>query len=247
MSMLLNSPILAAPAAAGIQFVGGLICPRTPTSTADSSHSMSGTLTGGIASSPQAGDFVLVMYGSGSTNDQSVKVIKDTSAVAYTSLVGLYANATNDANLAIAYRMLASSPDLTVVLGSQGGSNNGGGAIILVFRGVNVSSPFDVAYVQSVVTNTGRPNPPAITPVTAGAYIVACGAHGGPNSGNADVTSSDLSGFKATSAVGTNRSGGAGAGYHAWTTGAFDPAQFGGGTTGATDAAIGVSMALRPA
>lgn len=197
---------------------------------------------------PADGDLVVVAYGNGAAFDHNMQVI---TAPAYTEVCDLYSNAssTNDINLGVFYRILQSGDSRSLTVDGAGINANGVSVVVMVFRGVDDTTPMDVAAVTDSGIAFGRPNPPAITPTTPGAWIVVAGAAGAFS--GAAFTNSDLS-------TSTNhwRTGNGddtqdsmiGLGVKTnWASGAFDPAQWGGGTTGGTDAWIACTMALRPA
>jgi hypothetical protein len=61
------------------------------------------------------------------------------------------------------------------------------------------------------------------------------------------LTSSDFDLFTSTPFSAAQRSHANAFGLKAWSSGAFDAAQFGGGNAGGTDTSISVAFALRPA
>jgi len=113
------------------------------------------------------------------------------------------------------------------------------------WRGVDTTTPQDVTPVSAVGTTLN--GFPAITPVTAGAHIVADGAMLGPTSttnvtwatNNLDALSNDFG-----SNVTTTTNAFLGSGYEAWTSGAFTPNLTHAVTSTRT---ISIAYALRPA
>lgn len=246
MSMLLNSYILAAAAAAGLQYVGGLEVDGSSWGAGNTTVSLSGTLTGGLASSPQAGDFCIVGYSQAGTADRTARAISN-AAGAFTSLMTQYVNDTNDTSITIKYKFLESPIDYDLIMGTPSSSGNGVNVSIQVFRGVNVSTPFDVAEVTVALTDTALANPGAITPVTAGAIIGTFAACAMGASISTAYTSSDYDAFTSSARSGTNRSHTAAFGRKAWTSGAFNAAVYGGPSANVADSCIAVAFALRPA
>jgi hypothetical protein len=203
-------------------------------------------LTGGLASVPAAGDLVVVAYHVGATSDLAL-TIRNASAVDYT-LIGseLYQNDTYDSNLRVAYRFMPGTPETTLILSGTGSISNAGRYTIHVFRGVDPSSPLDVAAVTAGAIDTRVVNPGAITPSTAGAWIYVAG--GAATATGGTYTAAYLSDFRAGTTSDTVDSQ-IGAGYYSgWTSGSYDPASFGGGGTSTTnDSWTSVTVALRPA
>lgn len=244
MSMMLN-PYRFGAGAAGIQYVGGVV--TAPNYVSPLTFSLSGVLTGGIAASPNAGDFCIVSYSQSSTADRTNRSIANAISE-FTLLTTDYASDTNDANFTVKYKFLESPIDYDIIIGIPNATTTMGALVnIQVFRGVNVASPFDVAAVTTNTLNTALPDPGSITPITAGAVIgmFAAGARGATLS---DVyTSSDYDAFVAQSASASSRSLAQAFGRKAWTSGAFDAAALGGIAANVADACLSVTFALRPA
>jgi len=141
----------------------------------------------------------------------------------------------------------APSSDTSVeVQGSVDGSNDSEVVSVHVWRGVDQTTPVDVATTTATGINWGRPNPPAITPITAGAIVVACGL--GANPSNAGVfTTTDLSNFATVRESAPFYKSIVGMGSAAWTSGALDPAAFSGGSNSSGASWCAATMALRPA
>ncbi len=205
------------------------------------------SLAGGLASQPADGDLIVVSYGTCDTSDAALG-IKDASDVDYT-LVGSerYSDDNYDANMRTAYKFAGSTPDTQVKISS---SPQGYAGIIMVsvWRGVDPSTPLDVAAVQTSGINSPFANPGSITPSTSGAVILlfgagATGTAAVPYSDPGDLTEfqsldNDQSGLGGRSTVG-------GMGYKTWTSGAFDAAQWvtGGGSQFSW---VATALALRP-
>ena len=146
-----------------IQYVGGVSA-----NSASASYSLSLTsLTGGIASSPASTDLVVVITGFTATADGNPGVTSPSSGV--TEIQDLYVNGTTaDANLSVSYFFAGATTSVTVT-----GNTTAGATAILVFRGVNATTPIDLASTTATSTSTFDPDPPAITPVTTGSAIIA--------------------------------------------------------------------------
>lgn len=198
-------------------------------------------LTGGASSSAAAGDFVIAVYATGSAADRALAITDGTNN--YT-LIGseLYANGTSyDANLRVAYKRLTGA-DASVTFGPTGSVQDAGAAAVHVWRNVDSTNPLDVSAVTATGTATGRPDAESISPTTSGTVVIVAG--GGAAATGATYTASELSNFRtATSA--DNNDAMVGVGSYAWTSGAFNPAQWTGGTTNAADSWAAVTIALR--
>ena len=120
---------------------------------------------------------------------------------------------------------------------------------VLVFSGVNASTPIDVTTTTATGINGMTPNPPAITPVTAGAKIISMGAAAHGSGSTVTFTSPDLSGFLSAYSADNNECT-LGVGYKDWTSGAFDPGAFslvGAGFDDPNWSWAALTLALRPA
>lgn len=188
-------------------------------------------LTGGLASVPAAGDFVIITYAVGATLDWLLS-IANTGATAYT-LLGTegYATDTYDINRRTAYRVMPGTPETQFVLSSNSGGTsstaNAGAYTIHVFRGIH-ETPLEQAVQQGSLFNTSTLDPGSITPTTAGTVIYVVGAAALATGRQGVYTSSDLTGFLSSAQDDTNAVN-IGAGYFEWSSGTFSPATFGGG------------------
>ena len=223
-----------------IEFVGS----RSVASTSTSNFTVSLTgLTGGLATAPVQGDFVLVVrsWAAGSAADRSMT----TSSAGWTELVELYSNDTFSTNLAIYYKFMGAIPDTGITLNAHT-TGDSSAIAVYVFRNVDLTTPFDVTQTTVTQTNTGIPNPPAITPTTTNSIIVVA-AGSAHNDGTDTYTANYLTSFRTQGGNSTNDST-VGIGYLTWTSGAYDPAAWtftAGGTTSNYSTAS-VTMALRP-
>lgn len=137
------------------------------------------------------------------------------------------------------YKFMGASPD-TFISGLN--DNDRTPYIAMVFRGVDTTTPLDVAYTQSSTAASGMPNPPSITTVSDGCMIVAVG-----HLDDDDITATAPSGYTLAATKNTGAEAGATvmAAYLLQTTaGAEDPGVFGGGGSDENEAR---TLALRPA
>jgi hypothetical protein len=228
-----------------VVFVGGVTGSKT--SSSNSTLALNSGLTGGIASAAASGDFVLAVYGVGSNSDDTLAITDGSTA--YT-LIGSELNSadgTRNINLRVAYKFITA--DTTTTFGGVSDATQDAGAKgIFVFRGVNVSTPLDVAATTATGIDTTRPNPPSITPVTAGSIIVSLGTGMKEHSETMSFSSSDLDSFRTQYAQGTLWGAVLGVGLKTG-GGTFDPATFtlATGSDSTTAAWAAMSIALRPA
>ncbi len=240
--------LMAVPSWANIEYVGGQTGGFNGTA---SSTVVTFSLTGGLASTPAASDFVVVTYCTAANSDDAM-TIKDPATTDYTAFgVELYANDNVDVNMETSYKVMGGTPDADVTLGPTGGLDDAAVYTIQVFRGVH-ATPLEQAVAQGTITNTHMPTFGAITPTTGGTIVIiaACGTSGADNNG-AVYTSSDLSAFLSTyqqTPGGADFDGMVGAGYFPWVAGAYTAAAFGGGgSDSVSDSGTAKIIAIKPA
>lgn len=208
--------------------------------------SLSGTLTGGIASSPAPGDIVVVASGFGN-NASSAPTCSGDQSGTYTGLFNaLHVNDTWDTEFRAFYSLMGSTPDTSLTIGRVSNGAYGGATVVHVWRGVDATTPFDVATVTATSANASRPNPPAITPVTAGAVVIACGAGMQTTAGGAFTIPSGMSNGVSAHSNGTTSDIGTFIASFAWVSGAYDPAAVTGGTTSTSGSWAAATLVLRP-
>lgn len=193
------------------------------------------------------GDLVVAAFAFGNTTDYVFPAI-----TGWTLLGEAYANGTvNDANVGVYYKIMSSTVDTTVTITGPGGAADASIGLAHVFRGTH-STPIDVYTAgthNATGTGTGAVNPAAITPATAGAIICVVGALANP-AGAVLTTGGDLSTATNHFRTGTSPdtsdiSIGFGIKID-WTSGAFDPAAWGGGgTRAAGDSWAAMTFSLR--
>lgn len=197
----------------------------------------------------QQGDLVLVAVENASTvNRTQAQLTPSGYTAAHTDD---YRNDSNDSNFLVSYKVMGSTPDTSVAIPASNATTAGVGYAIYVFRGVNtVGGPFDATTVVTGNINTGIANAAAITPVTAGAWIVVFGgaavAAGAVFTNPAGMSATTNHFRSATITSTTNDANIGGAIYTGWTSGAYDPAAFGGSTSTNTGSWSAVTMALKP-
>ena len=225
-----------------IQFVGGTGAGRAG-STSTASQSLT-SLTGGIASAPAEGDLVIVVVATASQGRNP------SCAISGWNTIGTQLNVTTqtyDVSLQVSYKFMGSTPDTSVTIPSTGNIDDGQSRRVLVFRGVDPTTPFDVSPVSATGTGTTRFNAPAITPTTAGAWIAIFGGGSAAASTTALGTPSGISGWGAYNGADIN-DGSAGGGYYdGWTSGSYDPAApTTGGSVNTANSWAAWTIALRP-
>jgi hypothetical protein len=232
---------------ATITYVGGTSTSFIGSASGVEGVSLDDTLTGGSSGSPATGDLVIVVYATGSSVDRSIGV----TTAGYTEVAELYSNVVGtDTNLSVSRALFGvdEGGTIDVELSVTGNANDSGMVEVHVWRGVDQTTPLDVTSTTATGTGTARPNPPSITPVTAGAMIIACGGGATASPGGAAFTQtgSELSNFISDAGQLSPNAAMAGVGSKAWTSGAFDPAAWVGGANNAGDSWAAVTLALRP-
>lgn len=212
-----------APLPTSISFVGS--------ATGSTSISLT-SLTGGLRSAAQANDFVLVVSGqgidTGTTNNVNI--------VGYTNIANLLTDgdADDDLYMDVSYKYLTEA-DTSVSI------TNGVASVAFVFQGVSQSQPIDVTTTTNLTT-TVSVSPPAITPVTAGAWIVSAVGIGS-DTDDAVFTNSTLSGTRNATGARTHA---AMAYYSSWTSGSYTPTGWATNDGDGTGGGAAVTIALRP-
>lgn len=190
------------------------------------------------------GDVVVVCWGFTNPTDLTLSI----GTTGYTKVCDLFAVDTRSTNMAVAYKVMGDTPDTTVSLSTSSAVGYPLLYAIHAWRGVNAATPLDVAATTATGSNFGRPDCPAITPVTAGAVVLACGLAGDGGTTTAVFTAPTGMGNLSTfTAVGTIAGADVGIASAVWAGGAYDPAAFGGGSNSTSDSWCAATLALRPA
>ena len=208
--------------------------------TSDNTVALTG-LTGGTDTAPQAGDIIIIGFSAGyNTNALSLSIVSS----GYTSVGPITGFDSYDTTLVGGYKVMSSTPDADVIVSGTTDAAAAGVVTVHVWRGVDPTTPMDVAAETAADANGGRPTPPAITPVTSGAVIVMMGGSaGGTTTG---VFTSGLSNFISRYEVDTYRTAG-GVGSANWIGGTYTPTQWAGSSTNVAYAWAAITLALRPA
>lgn len=197
------------------------------------------SLTGGIASSPAAGDVVIVVYANKATADYNLGL----ATSGYTELADLYSPDTRKAALGVYAKTMGASPDTSVTATNpEGGSYHSLAAH--VWRNTNVASGIVTPIATATGLNSGVPDPPGVTPTVSGSVIVVIGAGSAVDaSGSVFSAPSGITLFQSNQPSAINLAMGA---YVGWTSGAYDCAAFGGGSGSVLDSWAAASIVLQP-
>lgn len=224
-----------------IAYVGGQVAGRTnPTSATEVTFSF----TGGLSSTPAAGDLVIVTAVTGSQGGTPAMAV--TTPTGYTALGQLDQPATRDTSLDVSYKFMGGTPDTTVTIPGTTDNAWAEAYSIQAFRGVDTTTPLDATSTSAENIDSSRCNPASITPVTTGAYVVICGGGAAATGANYTAPANYTTNFLTASGADTTDAM-VGSGYREWAGGAENPAAYTGGTTNAGDTWAVYTIALRPA
>ena len=200
-------------------------------------------LTGGLAAAPSVGDFIVIAWACCTAGVD----LAPTAPSGFTEIVNLWPNDTYEANLLVWWKF-ADAGDLSSITLPRGGAGDRSmAAHFYVYRGVDTGTPFDVTTTVASAVNSNDPDPPSITPATAGAKILVVGAAADANMTSFSNPGADLTDFFSNWRAGTiDITLGSGRKEN-WVSGAFNPSAWtaGAGSTGNSWSAA--SMAIRPA
>jgi hypothetical protein len=153
-----------------IQYVGGATASARDTGTVTVTFT---SLTGGIGGGVLTDDVVVVATALGKNSNVAMTM----STAGYTTLFDLYGDDNDDTNLGIFYKVMGATPDTSATTGNTLTTNDTAVLGVQVWRRVNTSTPIGVSG-SFVSSNTGDPNPPAITTGTRGSLVIAVGSSG---------------------------------------------------------------------
>lgn len=195
-------------------------------------------LTGGIDTAAREGDVVFVMHASRRSSDEEVGV----ATAGYTEVADIYGSANEGANLSVSHKRMGPTPDTSVTTNTLVGGRVC--AIAYVLRNVDPDTVLDVAVVTATKTNSGIADPGSITPLNAGALVLAVGASisstttalTGPSGYSNHVTICNTSNANYIHL---------GVAMKAWTSGSEDPGAWSGVTDNALFGSAAVTIAVR--
>ena len=163
----------------------------------------------------------------------------------------LYSNDVNDCNLDMYYKIAVSGDSAaTMTFAAVGGTNASNVAVVMVFRGVDQVTPFDVDATTATGISTSNADPPSINHNNpTGVWTVAVGGTG--HTGGATATYTAPANYTTNFAQRAHNDtidGLLGMGYRTNPADPEDPAAFTAATIGvaADNAWAAVTMALRP-
>lgn len=204
--------------------------------------------SGGGAVSPASNDIILVFVGTSDTSDRSSAQLLCTG---YTAAgTDQYANQTRDVNM-LAQWKLSDGTETQITLPALATSGKALCATIYLLRGAHTTTPIDVTPTYGAAGNTCKFRPQAITPATAGALIIACGA-GGPASPATDYTiipgaSEVTNHWRYVEQSNTNSLQMGAAVFANWLSGIKQFYEVGGGVVEGGSPCVAITVAIRPA
>lgn len=232
-----------------ISFVGSGV--GTHASTSAQTYNFSSLLnSAGSTPTLQSGDLVIVAVNCASTVDRTQATL---TPLGYsTAHTDLFANDSNDTNLQVSYKFMTGTPDTSVSIPASNATTAGVAWTVHVFRGVDTTAAIVVTPTTATGINTAQPDPPSITPTTAGSFIYIVGA--GAMAAGAAYQSTAPTGldtstnaWRQTVLTTTTNDPGIAAGFKSdWSAGAFDCPAFTGGTTTNTGSWAAVAIVLEP-
>ena len=197
------------------------------------------SLSGGSGASPIEGDVIVVFRGIGSTTDFDVQL----STAGFTEVADLFGPDTSDANLGVFYKVAGPTPDTAVSAVTTSGTRT---IAVMVFRGINTTTPLDVTPTTLIGSNSATINPPGITTATDNAIIVAGGSAAGTDTYPGTLPAG-YSAFQWAQQGGAVWSLTAMGYFVAGVAGVQSPATLGGSGNAALSGHAQVTIALRPA
>lgn len=165
----------ASPAWAAITFIG----------SAENSAASGADVTLTFPAGVMAGDLVVVAYAIGDNDGVNFNMAMITSG--YTEVADLFSDDVQDSNLGVYYKRMTATPDTSATVDGLGGADAAVTAVMMVFRGVDATTPIDVTTTTATGINTWDPDPPSIDWTTAGVWTVIAGASGHTRALNAIV------------------------------------------------------------
>lgn len=199
-------------------------------------------------------DFLLVSYGFSYPSNQNLTFLSG-----YTEIADLYASDTRSTQAGIYYKIMGSTPDTLIDFSftPPAGDDTAYNLTVTGWRNVDTSTPLDVSIVTATGTNSNYANPPTITPITTGAYIVTIS-----HMVSEPVDPETFDNFPIfTIPAGLISGGGISSAfingtsiphisrhdyYDSWTSGAYNPSNYVVTPTSTSDSWVSATVALRP-
>ncbi len=201
----------------------------------------------------QEDDLVIAAYSIADADNVDMAMAEVGGIGGWTEVADLFSDDTYDANLGVYYKVMGASPDASVIFDGVGGTDTQTGAVAMAFRGVDPTTPMDVAATTvsgASGLNTMHPNPPSINHNNpSGVWTVIAGSNVNGTQGARTFTFPTGYTTNAVQRSSNDTSDGiVGLGYRTNPSDPEDPGQMtASGTDGTGYAFAAVTMALRPA
>lgn len=138
-------------------------------------------LTGGTSSTASANDIVvIIVHYEGATGGAGGVPTMTTSG--YTQIASGFANDSFDSQVAVFYKIMGGTPDTTAVYAASGDGAGATSGTLMVFSGVDLTTPIDVTATTTITTNTVIPSFSSITASSSTTGSILIGAAGGGHS-----------------------------------------------------------------
>jgi hypothetical protein len=236
---MLWQKLLGANAAGGLEFVGGATA--TNSSSSAPTFALSGRLSGGLATSPAAGDLVIAAVGFVNSTDRTITALSS----GWTQVADLYANDVADTQLGVFYKYLtAADANVQFSLGVTTLSR----FAVHVWRKADSSSPLDATTTTATRTANSAPDAPSITTVTDQAVVIAVGVGAAHSASSMSLTvpSGMENFFKSPDPTASDIPQIVIASIFVSPAGAYNPPVFGGNRAGTGNTACAATLAIRP-
>ena len=228
-----------------IEYVGSQTVARVGNTSTDNNNY---ALTGGLAAAPATNDFVIIALSTATNNRTPACNIFSPGTPAWSNL-GLLTVGSQpyDVCLNVSYKFMGATPNTYFQVPSGVHTDDPQCVIVHVYRGVDLTTPFDVTTVSASGIGTTRGDPPPILPVTLGAWVYATVA-GGSGTGAAYTQGGSLSAFRQTIVTAEVNDAMLGSGHYPnWAGGEVDIPAYITGSNVANDSWASYVLALRPA
>lgn len=187
------------------------------------------------------GDVVYAIYAIGGTSGTSRDMAMLTSG--YTELLDAEITSPISVNLGVFRKVMGASPDSDAQFEGNGTAGEGVACCVVALTGVDTINPEDTAITSDSAPNDAVPDPPSITTVTNGAWVIAIGASSEADIPTAPTDYENLVEDQNAAGVDINIMA---ATRLITSAGAENPGVFGGIVGSAADAWYAATVAVRP-
>ena len=132
-------------------------------------------LTSGTSSTASENDIVVITV----HYESATSGIPTMTTSGYTQIASGFANDSLDSQVAVFYKIMGGTPDTTAVYAASGDAGGATSATLMVFSGVDLTTPIDVTATTTITTNTVIPSFSSITASSSTTGSILIGAAGG--------------------------------------------------------------------